>query len=256
MYKYVLILTVFIVVIIYYYRHYFARFFSLKFNRCQSLNELDYLLCNNNIFIENDDMSGPANSSRLGISWEGWMEPYIKKYCHSNAIAIDIGAHIGIHTQKMAEYAGYVIAFEPNPKTFKTLVLNTALYPNVHILNLGVSDKNKMSRFKQDPVTSLSKIDNTCPHQLNKEDGLYKEIVVELIALDKLFSSKSSVPISFIKIDIEGHELPAFKGMKNLIDNHRPVIIYEDHTGDNTRYLQEKHSYKITKINETNFLAY
>ncbi len=61
--------------------------------------------------------------------------------------------------------------------------------------------------------------------------------------------------IGFIKIDIEGYEIPAFVGMYNLIKRDNPVIVYEDHDGKNTAYLRENHNYKIIKINSTNFIA-
>ena len=51
-------------------------------------------------------------------------------------------------------------------------------------------------------------------------------------------------PIKFIKIDIEGHELSAFEGMKETILKYKPLIWLEDNKKTAVPYL-EKLGYKI-----------
>ena len=62
-----------------------------------------------------------------------------------------------------------------------------------------------------------------------------------VIALDTITFPE---PIKFIKIDVEGHELSAFEGMKNLLLKYKPVIWLEDNSKTAVPYL-EKLGYKI-----------
>ena len=45
-------------------------------------------------------------------------------------------------------------------------------------------------------------------------------------------------PISFIKIDVEGHEFTALKGMEKLIRKDHPVIVAEGHTDEVVSFLE------------------
>jgi hypothetical protein len=58
--------------------------------------------------------------------------------------------------------------------------------------------------------------------------GINKNIV---IALDDLLDSDSQKePITFIKLDVEGHELSALEGMKKTLFKYNPLIWIEDLT--------------------------
>ena len=79
-----------------------------------------------------------------------------------------------------------------------------------------------------------------------------ENVAIEQIKIDDLYIKET---IGFIKIDIEGYEIPAFVGMYNLLKRDKPVIVYEDHDGTNTTYLKKNHNYKIIRINRSNFIA-
>ena len=51
--------------------------------------------------------------------------------------------------------------------------------------------------------------------------------------------------ISFIKIDIEGHELSAIEGSIKTIIKNKPVIWIEDFTEKTVNYLINNLNYKI-----------
>lgn len=52
-------------------------------------------------------------------------------------------------------------------------------------------------------------------------------IPIKLINLDNFL--KSEKKISLIKIDVEGHELSALKGMSKTILENKPLILFEQH---------------------------
>ena len=55
--------------------------------------------------------------------------------------------------------------------------------------------------------------------------------------------------MSFIKIDIEGHEYSAFEGMLNLLKKDKPMIWVEDNEHNSVPYLQTL-GYNILEKNE------
>lgn len=239
---YILLILLILIFLIFKFRYYIIYYISILPSKiiCNTTNIKDYIKCNN-IYINNNDLSGPANSERLGISWEYWLKNIIKKHSNLNKSALDIGAHIGVHTINMSKYFKNVHSFEPNPNIFYNLKLNTNNLNNVIIYNKAVGNENKN-------VNLIVKDINT--HSFVEQFNNAK--IVEQIKIDDLNIKDE---IGFIKIDIEGGEINAFKGMYNLIKRNNPIIVYEDHHGDNTIYLKKVHNYKIFKINSTNFIA-
>jgi len=144
--------------------------------------------------------------------------------------AIDIGANVGHYTKRLSDIvgpAGRVIAFEPVPKTMSILSSNVQHYNNnnVTLINAAISDNFNvvgMSMPKFD--TGLN---NYYEAHLDEDDT--NELSVVTIALD---SFPITERIALIKIDVEGHELNAIRGMENTIKTHRPNLIVE--TGSET----------------------
>lgn len=239
--KYI-ILIILIISIIYIFRYNIIYNISLLSSKtlCNKTNIKHYVKCSGT-YINNNDNSGPANSERLGMSWEVWLKNIIKENSNLNKSALDIGAHIGVHTIVMSKYFKDVYSFEPNLKIFKNLKLNTKNLNNVTILNKAVGNENKN-------VTLVVKNINTHSYIENFESTQ----TVEQVKLDDL---NIKYPIGFIKIDIEGGEINAFKGMYNLINKYKPIIVFEDHNGSNNKYLKNVHNYNIQKINSTNYIA-
>jgi FkbM family methyltransferase len=237
-------LIIIILVVCYHYRYVLIYRTSLLLNTCEHTQKDNVRRCNGGLYVSDMDMSAPSNSLRLGFEWESWMEDYIKKYCKKDAIALDIGAHIGIHTRRMAQYSGMVIAFEPNPEIYNILLENTRNIPNIQIFNKAVNRNNGVVQFWAKDMNCQSEIVETFETKLN----------VSSIALDS-FLQHVPMPISFIKIDIEGHEISAFEGMKALIQRYKPVIVFEDHTGKTKEYLRVTFGYAIHRVNTSNYLA-
>ena len=100
---------------------------------------------------------------------------------------------------------------------------------------------------------SLSKTRNYPQKRMNLEE--YTEILtVKLDIFIDLFEK-----ISWIKIDIEGHEVEAIQGMIGIIEKNQPNLIIEASI-DNIFKIKKllKHiNYKVEKINKgPNFIFY
>jgi hypothetical protein len=64
-----------------------------------------------------------------------------------NMNVLDIGANIGNHSVYFSKYFKSVTSFEPNPKVFKMLDLNTFELSNVDIYNFGLSNSEGEQEF-------------------------------------------------------------------------------------------------------------
>lgn len=159
------------------------------------------------------------------ILWTGEYEKevydFAKKVLTNEDTVLDIGANIGYHSIHFASLVpnGKVYCFEPNallnPLIKKNFKLNG--FTNFEIENKAVSNKNEVSSF------FISNSSNTGLSILTNEIS-QSNIEVKTIYLDDYFKTQK---IHLIKIDIEGAELNALKGMKQLLQTQSPYIIIE-----------------------------
>ncbi|WCT11872.1 FkbM family methyltransferase [Mucilaginibacter jinjuensis] len=156
--------------------------------------------------------------------------------------AIDVGANYAYYTDRLSGLAGNegkVFAFEPIPFTYMVcaMIVKSNKLGNVSLFNLGVSDKNQTLKFSV-PKLSYGPISAGQAHiatRTNAEEDKQKyynfeqeeEVTCDVVALDTFNLELSGKNVSFIKIDIEGAEYFALKGMEQLIKKHLPVILIE-----------------------------
>ncbi len=155
----------------------------------------------------------------------------LSKFARKGDWVIDIGANIGHYTIKLSNLVGEkgrVIAFEPIPSTFTRLSENTSYskYKNITLINTAVSDKAALVGMSIPNFTTGLK--NYYQASISSE---HKETDTSVLTLsiDELHISNK---ISLIKIDAEGHEPIVFRGMYNLIERDRPVLIVETVTDE------------------------
>ena len=140
----------------------------------------------------------------------------------------NIGAHIGFFTlglHLIAGSTGQVVAFEPNPKVrerlFDHLSLN-GIGDSVRIEEYACGDFNGETNF------SLSLSDT----QGRFEDLPYVKpgpvIQVHCKRLDTYVEESGLVP-DFILLDVEHAEGRVFRGMFNVMQDYRPIIVVEMH---------------------------
>lgn len=148
----------------------------------------------------------------------------------SGTAALDIGANIGNHSLYFSDLFEEVLAFEPNPRTFALLKFNiehVCTKRNINCFNFGLSDQNSEMLFK----ASTSNVGGSRIVEDPQSDQDGDTFLIEVKRADdfvELYDKK----ISLIKIDIEGHELAALKGAKNLIEKNNPIILFEQHASD------------------------
>lgn len=143
---------------------------------------------------------------------------------------IDIGANIGLYTLLLAKLVGAdgrVIAFEPGPVSFGLLTVNTHLnrYRNVTLENRAVTDISRTEYY----------FTNQAEERTNESGGVVfsskpnfdhsrEMIPVEAVSLDDYFAGRDC-NVDYIKMDVEGGEYAALKGMKNLLNANPSIIL-------------------------------
>ena len=139
---------------------------------------------------------------------------------------IDIGAHIGYYTllaAKLVGDKGEVFAFEPEPRNYALLLKNIEInsYKNVTPIKKAVF--NKTGKVK------LCLADFSGGHSLCRDvvHGV-GTIMVDAICLDEFFRDKDYRSIDIIKMDIEGAEMAALKGMAKILETNDHLKIFTE----------------------------
>lgn len=145
---------------------------------------------------------------------------------------IDVGAHFGFYSllaSCLVTPRGKVYAFEPSPKSYKILKLNTHQIKNIEIHNLAISHSNKQMTFYEFPL-HLSEY-NTLELNQHINENWYKgqkpiPLNVKSMSLDEFLTIEMISP-KFLKIDVEGFELEVINGCINYLEINSPILIIE-----------------------------
>ena len=131
-------------------------------------------------------------------------------YCAKLRIAIDVGAHVGITSYRLAQSFEHVHAFEVNTKLLPCIHhnLNMKNIHNVTTHPIGLGDEAKDVDIKTTNKSFGTHIDP------DKQKGKYK--INTLDSFDMQF-------VDFIKIDAEGYEPLVARGALKTIEKHRVV---------------------------------
>jgi FkbM family methyltransferase len=132
--------------------------------------------------------------------------------------AIDIGAWYGPWSYWLARRCPQVWAFEPNPACHGTLA--QIKYSNFKLYDMALSD-------------SASQVDLFVPKNFGPDAQATVESSVRLenstsVSIRTQRLDELALPnVGFIKIDVEGHELPVLSGAELTIQQSRPVVLIE-----------------------------
>lgn len=146
---------------------------------------------------------------------------YLSEQNLIHGFAADIGANIGNHSLFFRQYYSKVFSFEPNPRTYKLLSLNSELMDNITCFNFGLSDTTRSAFLNINAGNvggSYLSVDES--YRTNNQ----REIKLETLdGVAESFKGK----LGLLKIDVEGHELAVLKGGTALLASDKPVILFE-----------------------------
>ena len=127
------------------------------------------------------------------------------KYVKQWRVCLDIGSNIGQWTRPLAKRFESVVCFEPNPN-FRDCFNKNIDEKNVLLWPVGLSDKEH--KAKQDFNSTV----------LQNEEG-----DIQCRTLD----SFGLTNVDFVKIDVDGFEVPLLNGARETLTNNDPVINIE-----------------------------
>jgi FkbM family methyltransferase len=179
---------------------------------------------------------------KYGNFWEFELFNKWLKYFPTDGLYLDIGANIGSNTLQFKKNLPNVEiwAFEIDFNNFKLLKQNLKSFPNLFCFNIGVGSNTSLVNFNDGHHSNSGVVSIAT-------DGVNQNLVMKLDNLD--IQGRN---LTFIKLDIEHHELAALEGMEKLILTHKPIIWVEDFTGLARKFLTNLGYEIVESVEETN----
>ena len=163
--------------------------------------------------------------------------------------AIDIGAHVGIWTRRLANDFDEVIAFEPMPKHIECHKNNCVGLENVTLNEIALSNKNNTqvmtTKDNNSGMSTLMTPKWKLPATI---------VIIETRTLDSYNFPK----MDFIKIDVEGWEEQVLKGGMDTILKYRPrmyIEIWAKQYDKISDILWREMGYTLQRIGNDNYLC-
>lgn len=134
--------------------------------------------------------------------------------CKNDEVFIDCGAYNGDTIDGFIKYSGgkykTIVALEPDAINYEYLKkkISKKNITDTIVLKYGAWNKNETLRFSEEGS----------PGSMISEEGVTE---IHAVPLDEIDECKDA---SFIKMDIEGAEMNALEGAKNIIAQNRPKL--------------------------------
>jgi len=152
-----------------------------------------------------------------------WLKHFLTIQNVTQPCFLDIGANEGNNCKLLNLFHPFstIYAFEPNPYTYKQLLLLSSKSPQIIPNNLGVAEIiGSMELF-------IRENNNSSPHAsiygkvLTDVHGYtdVQKVKIQVITLDSFCEQNDIRQIDFLKIDTEGNELNVLRGSTNSLRN-------------------------------------
>jgi len=156
--------------------------------------------------------------------WEPEVTKTLTELAMPGFTILDIGAHVGIFTllaSRLVGPRGKVIALEPDPINARFLRRNVMRSgsTNVLVLEAAAADKSGVLPLSR-PDT-----DNTGDTRTYALPPKRDQVFVTAVAIDDLVPSFGHIDL--VKLDLQGMDHVALRGMKTLLKAQKPVILME-----------------------------
>lgn len=178
----------------------------------------------------------PIIENKEGFNYHfGMSEPFLlnilkQLYKVKNFTFLDAGVNFGQTLLKIKAVnpdAAY-IGFEPSGLCayYTSHLIKVNQLANTRLIRCALSDSTGVLTLhaQSDGDTRATIIENS----IRDEEDLYKELV-PVVTLDSLISVITSAGKDIIlKVDVEGAEWMVFQGSFSMIEDYRPVVIFEN----------------------------
>lgn len=159
----------------------------------------------------------------------------VQRLVKPGMVVLDIGAHIGYYARRFAAEVGdggRVICFEPHPRTAQTLTRNIAGAGNVTVVSVAVSDSEGTAELYDYLMMSASgslHYDESLRDLQRSGAGAgdiaprlardmpVEKFTVRTATVDRCLEELGIERVNVVKMDIEGAEMSALRGMRETI---------------------------------------
>jgi FkbM family methyltransferase len=170
--------------------------------------------------------TSPAVHRALYGAYKRWSDrierALIRSLLRPGMHVLDVGANIGIYTEFLASLVGQegrVFAFEPESRNVERLRKATRNLPQVTVVPAGVAERSgTLELFVTD--------DFNADHRTYAAEPGRRSVEIRAVALDDHVPPGQK--IHFIKMDIQGAELAALRGARQLLSgSDAPTLLFE-----------------------------
>src|SRR5688572_101378 len=149
----------------------------------------------------------------------------------ANKVVYEVGAFQGLLTLFFSSRAREVIAYEPNPPSYNRVLQNLRLNGrnNVRVRQLAVGELEGSLTLLGDPLMPGGTSGDPAVARQIKGATSATTVTVPVVTLDNDIPAHRLPAPDFVKIDIEGMELPALRGMASTLKRYRPALYMEMH---------------------------
>lgn len=172
----------------------------------------------NGIFWEDGD-------AEVGLYWA------IRELVPPGGVFVDCGANCGLMGLLARQYRrARVILIEPHPRLANTIETNIQLNQfgsSCELIEAAVSDTPGETTFYENPSADGS-------HSVHSDWGGEKRILgnVRCVTLSEVIKTRGITRIDFLKIDTEGNDFPALKGLGDYLEPSFVRLIYIEMSRD------------------------
>ncbi len=159
---------------------------------------------------------------------------WAKRYLSRDGVFVDSGANIGQMLLYVAQWVpdGRVLAIEPGAHQANWLAECLEANPElpVELIRLGLGAE-RSELFLEDPASqdrhgSWNRVSQTTGER------------IEIVRLTDLLQQRRVERVDLWKLDVEGYEIPALKGARDYLTDHRIRALYVELRGDNGRAIR------------------
>ena len=171
--------------------------------------------------------------------YDGQLIELVKGLMDSSGDFVDVGANVGFYTIALGAFlreagqGGQVVAFEPHEGNFHRLLENIAInkleaVAHAHQLGLSNSEGRAELTLRED-FTAGASTGNAAIATNPEFDSRFRKISIPLARLDDVCRHfrEGGRRISFVKVDIEGHEDFFLEGAQEILTRARPIVLME-----------------------------
>jgi FkbM family methyltransferase len=162
------------------------------------------------------------------------LKTLLKPYLPMDGIVLEVGGHAGQLTKIFSQAVprGHVHVFEPGSYAFAILSATQKFksLTNVSLWKTGISSQTGQAVFHIPLKKSGSVGFGTSYIHAEGENAIdtpYLQEQIPILTLDAFVKQETLPKVSFIKVDVEGHEVGVLEGAQETLKRWSPTVLIE-----------------------------